>query len=59
MPSVPAHQDFKEKVKAKAYPAMERASAVWVYMGDAAKVPPFPEIEAALLPESELTVRHR
>ena len=29
MPSVPAHQDFKEKVKAKAYPAMERAGVGW------------------------------
>jgi phthalate 4,5-dioxygenase len=56
MPSVPTHQDFKEKVKAKAYLALERAGVVWVYMGDAAKAPPFPMIEAALLPDSELTV---
>ena len=56
MPSVPAHQDFKEKVHAKAYQVIERAGIIWVYMGAAAQVPPFPEIEAALLPESELTV---
>src|SRR5215470_17925507 len=56
MPSVPVQQDFKEKVKAKAYPATERAGLVWVYMGSAAEAPPFPEIEAALLPDSELTV---
>ena len=56
MPSVPAQQDFKEKVKAKAYQVTERAGIVWVYMGAVAKAPPFPEIEAALLPESELTV---
>ena len=56
MPSVPAHQDFKEKVRAKAYQVTERAGVVWVYMGAAAEAPPFPEIEAALLPESELTV---
>jgi phthalate 4,5-dioxygenase oxygenase subunit len=56
MPSVPAHQDFKEKVHAKAYQAIERAGIIWVYMGAAAQAPPFPEIEAALLPESELTV---
>ncbi len=56
MPSVPAHQDFKEKVHAKAYQVIERAGIIWVYMGAAAQAPPFPEIEAALLPESELTV---
>ena len=33
MPSVPPHQDFKHKVKAKAYRAVERAGLVWVYMG--------------------------
>ena len=56
MPSVPAHQDFKEKVHARAYQVIERAGIIWVYMGAAAQAPPFPEIEAALLPESELTV---
>ncbi len=56
MPSVPAHQDFKDKVSAKAYQVTERAGIIWVYMGSAAQAPPFPEIEAALLPDSELTV---
>src|SRR5260221_1225502 len=31
--SVPPQQDFKHKVKAKAYPAVERGGVVWVYMG--------------------------
>src|ERR1700752_3452366 len=56
MPRVPVQQDFKEKGKAKAYPALDRAGVVWVYRGSAARPPPFPEIEAALLPDSELTV---
>jgi phenylpropionate dioxygenase-like ring-hydroxylating dioxygenase large terminal subunit len=56
MPSVPSQQDFKAKVKAKAYRATERAGVVWVYMGAAAEAPPFPQFEAALLPEDELTV---
>jgi phenylpropionate dioxygenase-like ring-hydroxylating dioxygenase large terminal subunit len=55
MPSVPAHQDFKDKVKAKAYPATERAGVVWVYMGGAAKAPPFPELET-LVPDEEVGV---
>src|SRR5260370_23293912 len=46
MASVPPHQDFKHKVKAKAYPAVERAGVIWVHMGSSAKapvkVPPLP-----------------
>ena len=51
MPSVPAHQDFKDTVRAKAYPAVERNGLVWVYMGPEAEPPPLPMIEATLLPE--------
>ena len=40
MPSVPEDQDFKHKVKAKAYRAVERAGLVWVYMGERAEAPP-------------------
>ncbi|MBV8412416.1 MAG: Rieske 2Fe-2S domain-containing protein [Alphaproteobacteria bacterium] len=54
MPSVPAQQDFKAKVKAKAYKAAERAGVVWVYMGAAAEAPPFPELETLLVPDEEV-----
>src|SRR6202043_4017353 len=53
MPNMPAHQDYKNRVKAKAYQAAERNGLVWVYMGPRAAAPPLPAIEAALLPESE------
>jgi len=53
MPNMPAHQDYKDRVKAKAYQAAERNGLVWVYMGPRAEAPPLPAIEAALLPESE------
>ena len=56
MPNVPPHQDFKDKVKAKAYKAAERNGLVWVYMGERAEAPPLPEIEATLLPESEVQI---
>ena len=48
--NVPAHQDFKDKVKARAYPARERNGLVWTYMGPRKEPPPLPAIEAALLP---------
>src|SRR5712671_4770674 len=45
MASVPPLQDFKHKVKAKAYPVVERAGIVWVHMGSSAKAPPLPALE--------------
>jgi len=51
MPNVPPHQDFKHKVKAKAYPAIERAGMVWVYMGSRAQSPPLPAFEILDVPD--------
>jgi phthalate 4,5-dioxygenase len=56
MPSVPAHQDFRDKVKAKAYRTAERAGVVWVYMGERAQAPPLPGFEILDMPEAELNV---
>ena len=56
MPNLPPEQDFKQKVHAKAYKVAERAGVIWVYMGARAEAPPFPEIEAVLLPEDDLTI---
>ena len=54
MPSVPADQDFKHKVKAKAYRTAERNGLIWVYMGARHEAPPLPAIEASLLPADEM-----
>ncbi len=56
MPNVPSHQDFKDKVRAKAYKAVERNGLIWVYMGSRAEAPPLPMIEVALLPQDEIDV---
>jgi len=56
MPSVPPSQDFKEKVKAKAYKVAERNGLVWVYMGHRTPAPPLPMIEVTMLPEAELDI---
>jgi phthalate 4,5-dioxygenase len=54
MPSVPPEQDFKEKVRAKAYRSAERNGLVWVYMGERqAAPPPLPAIEPSLLAEDD------
>jgi phthalate 4,5-dioxygenase len=56
MPSVPAQQDFKDKVHARAYRTAERGGVFWVYMGPQDSPPALPMIEAAMLDASELDV---
>jgi phenylpropionate dioxygenase-like ring-hydroxylating dioxygenase large terminal subunit len=60
MANVPAHQDFKHKVHAKAYKTFERNGVVWVYMGDqgenGAKVPAPPDIPATLRPAEDMKI---
>jgi phenylpropionate dioxygenase-like ring-hydroxylating dioxygenase large terminal subunit len=55
MPSVPPPQDFKHKVKARAYQVTERAGVIWVYMGSRPK-PPLPAFEILDVPENEIRV---
>ena len=43
MPNEPAESDFKQKVKAVAYPSQERNGIVWAYMGPRSTPPPLPE----------------
>jgi phthalate 4,5-dioxygenase oxygenase subunit len=54
MPNVLPHQDFKHKVSAKAYRAVERAGIVWVYMGARAEAPPLPAFEILDVPDGEV-----
>lgn len=56
MPNVPSHQSFAEKVKAKAYPTVERNGLVWTYMGKRATPPPLPSFEAAMLPLEDINL---
>jgi phthalate 4,5-dioxygenase oxygenase subunit len=61
MPNLPADQDFRHKVRAKAYAVAERGGLVYVYMGERAVAPPLPALEAMLCPpdETDLTCRQR
>src|SRR5919204_688234 len=59
MPNEPAESDFKQKVRAVAYPTRERNGAVWVYMGPESVLPPLPDIEANVVPGSHtMAVQH-
>jgi phthalate 4,5-dioxygenase oxygenase subunit len=50
----PAESDFKHKVKATAYPCVERAGVVWTYMGAVNPPPPLPGFEWLDLPEAHV-----
>ena len=52
MPSEPADSNFATKVKARAYPCVERGGAVWTYMGPREVPPPLPDIEPNMKGES-------
>ena len=57
MPNVPAAQDFKHRIKAKAYKVVERSGFVWTYMGKREQPPELPSIEIMMLPEEERVTR--
>jgi phthalate 4,5-dioxygenase len=61
MPNLPAGQDFRHKVKAKAYAVAERGGLIYVYMGEREAAPPLPALEAMLCPpdETDLSARLR
>jgi phthalate 4,5-dioxygenase oxygenase subunit len=44
MPSEPAESNFKNKVRAIAYPCIERNGIVWTYMGSREEPPPLPAL---------------
>ena len=56
MPSEPPDSNFKNKVRARAYPCRERGGVVWAYMGPRETAPPLPDIEANQLPEDNCQV---
>src|SRR5579864_4223917 len=57
MPNEPAESDFKSKVKAVAYPTMERGGIVWAYLGPRQTPPPLPDLEGNMQGGAEQYVR--
>ncbi len=56
MPNEPAESNFKHKIRATAYPALERGGMVWVYMGREATPPPPPDFEWCLVPDPQRNI---
>ena len=57
MPSEPAESSFKSKVRATAYPCVERGDVIWTYMGPRQTPPPLPDIEPNMMPRGEVVVQ--
>jgi phenylpropionate dioxygenase-like ring-hydroxylating dioxygenase large terminal subunit len=56
MPSEPPESTFKDRIRATAYPCVERAGVVWTYMGPPERRGPPPDFEWACVPESHIAV---
>ena len=59
MPSEPAESNFRTKVKARAYPCVERNGVVWAYMGPRETPPPLPDLEGNMHEHFSISVLHR
>jgi len=55
-PAEPPGSDFKNKLRHKAYPCIERAGMVFTYMGPEDKKPCYPEYEWTSLPRNQTFV---
>src|SRR5947209_835283 len=53
MPNEPAESDFRTKVKAIAYPTIDKAGVVWAYMGPQQNQPPLPDFGTESLPREQ------
>jgi phenylpropionate dioxygenase-like ring-hydroxylating dioxygenase large terminal subunit len=59
MPSEPPDSNFKDKVRARAYPCQERGGVVWAYLGPRENPPPLPDLEANQLENSSVVAYAR
>ena len=57
MPNEPPESNFKSKIRARAYPCIERNDVIWTYMGSRSTPPPLPDLEPNLLPRGEYAVQ--
>lgn len=54
MPNEPPESNFKHKIKAAAYPCVERGGIIWTYMGSEPEQPVLPDLEWNLVPEGHV-----
>ncbi len=59
MPSEPPESTFKQRIRATAYPCVERGGVIWTYMGPTELRPGVPEWEWLRVPESHVYASRR
>jgi nitrite reductase/ring-hydroxylating ferredoxin subunit len=59
MPSEPPESSFRQKVRARAYPCVERGGLVWAYLGPRETPPPLPELEPIMGPDTSVQIYQR
>jgi phthalate 4,5-dioxygenase len=59
MPSEPPESNFCQKVRATAYPCVERAGLVWAYLGSRKTPPPMPDLEPLVGTGSSIQIYQR
>jgi phenylpropionate dioxygenase-like ring-hydroxylating dioxygenase large terminal subunit len=59
MPNEPPESNFKDKIRAVAYPCQERNGIIWAYMGPRETPPPLPDLEANMHAKPYISVIHR
>jgi phthalate 4,5-dioxygenase oxygenase subunit len=59
MPNEPAESDFRNRVRAVAYPCLERNGVVWAYMGPKDRMGPLPDIEWSAVPAEQRYISKR
>ena len=52
MPNEPAGKQSKEKIQLTAYPARDHGGVIWIYMGPKEAMPPLPEYEWTMVPDT-------
>ena len=57
MPNELAESNFKHKIRATAYPCVERGRLVWAYLGPLDPPPPFPRLPFTTVPDDHVLVR--
>lgn len=53
MPSEPESSRFKERICLTSYPCVLQGGVIWAYMGSKDQMPPAPQLEWSLLPQSQ------
>jgi nitrite reductase/ring-hydroxylating ferredoxin subunit len=59
MPSEPPESSFKDKVRAVAYPCLERGGLIWAYLGPRSTPPPLPELEPTMAADCTIQAYQR